>query len=74
MEAAYRCGNPFEQRRHLIEAFSEYCSRPHVEGHVVPLRKEFRHRGGVGRRAAVEDTPTLITRTDETCSNGYRST
>jgi integrase len=37
VEAAYRRGDLFEKRRHLMEAWSDYCSRPNV-GAVVPLR------------------------------------
>ena len=38
VEKAYRRGDLFEKRRQLMESWSEYCSRPHVEGDVVPLR------------------------------------
>ena len=35
---AYRRTDLFEQRRRLMQQWSEFCSRPHVEGDVVPLR------------------------------------
>jgi len=38
VEAAYRRGDLFEKRRRLMQDWSEYCDRPHVEGDVVPLR------------------------------------
>src|SRR5262245_51266281 len=37
-ERAYARGDMLARRRQLMEAWSEYCSRPHVEGDVVPLR------------------------------------
>jgi len=39
VEAAYRRGDLFEKRRELMEAWSEYCSKPDTaSGVVVPLR------------------------------------
>jgi integrase len=37
-ERAYARGDMLERRSRLMEDWSEYCSRPHVEGDVVPLR------------------------------------
>jgi integrase len=37
-EEAYNRGDMLARRRQLMEAWSKYCSRPHVEGDVVPLR------------------------------------
>jgi integrase len=39
-EEAYNRGDMLGRRRQLMEAWSKYCSRPQVEGDVVPLRKE----------------------------------
>jgi integrase len=39
-EEAYRRGDLFEKRSRLMQDWSDYCSRPHVAGDVVPLRKE----------------------------------
>jgi integrase len=38
VEAAYRRGDLFEKRRQLMESWAQYCSGPHVEADVVPLR------------------------------------
>jgi integrase len=38
VEAAYRRGDLFEKRRRLMHDWAEYCSRPHIEGDVVPIR------------------------------------
>jgi integrase len=37
-ERSYRRGDLLERRRQLMEAWAEYCGRPHVAGDVVPLR------------------------------------
>jgi integrase len=37
-EAAYARGDMLARRRQLMESWAEYCSKPHVEGDVVPLR------------------------------------
>jgi integrase len=37
-EQAYARGDMLARRRQLMESWSEYCSRPNVEGDVVPLR------------------------------------
>jgi hypothetical protein len=40
VEASYRRGDLFEKRRELMEAWSEYCSRPDAaSGVLVPLRQ-----------------------------------
>jgi integrase len=39
VEAAYRRGDLFEKRRRLMQDWSDYCERGHVEGDVVPLRQ-----------------------------------
>ena len=40
VEASYRRGDLFEKRRELMEAWSEYCSKPGAaSGAVVPLRQ-----------------------------------
>ena len=38
-ERAYARGDMLARRRLLMESWAEYCSRPHVEGDVVPLRQ-----------------------------------
>ena len=38
-EEAYNRGDMLARRRQLMEAWSKYCSRPHVGGDVVSLRK-----------------------------------
>jgi integrase len=38
-ERAYARGDMLARRRQLMEAWSKYCSRRHVEGDVVSLRK-----------------------------------
>jgi len=38
-EEAYNRGDMLARRRQLMEAWSKYCSRPHVGGDVVPLRQ-----------------------------------
>jgi integrase len=38
VERSYRRTDLLEQRRRLMQQWSEYCSRPHVAGDVVPLR------------------------------------
>jgi integrase len=38
VERAYRRTDLFEQRARLMEQWGKFCSRPHVEGDVVPLR------------------------------------
>jgi integrase len=38
VERAYRRSDLFEQRRRLMQQWSEFCSRPHIEGDVVPIR------------------------------------
>ena len=37
-EAAYRRGDLFEKRRHLIDAWAQYCSRPPIVGTVIQLK------------------------------------
>jgi integrase len=39
VEEAYNRGDMLARRRQLMESWAEYCSRPHVEGDVVPLRQ-----------------------------------
>jgi integrase len=39
-EEAYNRGDMLMRRRRLMEDFAEYCSRPHIEGDVVPLRAQ----------------------------------
>jgi hypothetical protein len=39
VEKAYRRGDLFEKRRELMQDWSDYCGRPHVESDVVPLRQ-----------------------------------
>jgi integrase len=39
VERAYRRSDLFEQRRRLMQQWSGFCSRPHIEGDVVPLRQ-----------------------------------
>jgi integrase len=39
VEAAYRRGDLFEKRRHLIEAWARFCAAPsEADAGVVPLR------------------------------------
>jgi integrase len=38
VERAYRRTDLLEQRRRLMQQWSKFCSRPHVEGDAVPLR------------------------------------
>jgi integrase len=38
VEAAYRRGDLFEKRRHLMEAWARFCTTPEKAGEVVPLR------------------------------------
>jgi integrase len=38
VEAAYRRGDLFEKRRRLMEAWSNYCSKPTAAGKVLPIR------------------------------------
>ena len=48
VEAAYRRGDLFEKRRHLMADWATYCAKPSTVGsNVLPLRKE--------RRAADHD-------------------
>jgi integrase len=42
LDEAYRRADMMERRRRLMEDWAEYCSRPHIEGDVVPLRSEVR--------------------------------
>jgi integrase len=37
VEAAYRRGDLFEKRRHLMEAWAQFCTTPEKVGEVVPL-------------------------------------
>lgn len=37
-EQAYARGDMLTRRRQLMESWADYCSRPHVEADVVPLR------------------------------------
>jgi integrase len=40
VDAAYRRGDLFEKRRHLMDAWADFCSTPHVAArNVVPLRE-----------------------------------
>jgi integrase len=38
VEAAYRRGDLFEKRRHLMEAWAQFCNTPAVTGTIIPLR------------------------------------
>jgi hypothetical protein len=38
VEKAYRRGDLFDKRRRLIEAWSEFCTKPNATAAVVPLR------------------------------------
>jgi integrase len=37
VEAAYRRRDLFEKRRRLMEAWSQFCTRPDTTGEVVPI-------------------------------------
>lgn len=39
VEAAYRRGDLFDKRRHLMDAWAQFCGDPAVSGTVVPIRK-----------------------------------
>jgi integrase len=39
VEAAYRRGDLFEKRRHLMDAWSRYCSTPAKPADVIPIGK-----------------------------------
>ncbi|MFP3984115.1 MAG: tyrosine-type recombinase/integrase [Desulfurivibrionaceae bacterium] len=39
VEAAYRRGNLFQKRRHLMKAWSEYCNQVQTEADVTPIRE-----------------------------------
>jgi hypothetical protein len=39
VEAAYRRGDLFEKRRHLMEAWAGYCARVQPAGNVVDLQR-----------------------------------
>jgi integrase len=41
-EQAYSRGDLFARRRQLMESWAKYCSDPHVEADVLPLRVEVR--------------------------------
>jgi integrase len=38
VEAAYRRGDLFEKRRHLMQEWARYCQAPAPEGAVIPIR------------------------------------
>jgi hypothetical protein len=38
VEAAYRRGDLFEKRRHLMQDWGEYCSTAAVGGWVMPIQ------------------------------------
>jgi integrase len=38
VEAAYRRGDLFDQRRKLMSAWSAFCDTPKIEGEIVPIR------------------------------------
>jgi integrase len=39
VEAAYRRGDLFEKRRHLMDEWATFCEAPAADGSVVPLRR-----------------------------------
>lgn len=39
VEAAYRRGDLFEKRKHLMEDWGSYCTKPQDVGEVVPIRQ-----------------------------------
>jgi integrase len=45
VEAAYRRGDLFDQRRSLMEAWASYCGSDSASGAVVPLRRRSRSTG-----------------------------
>jgi integrase len=38
VEAAYRRGDLFDKRRHLMDAWAQYCAKPASDGKVLALR------------------------------------
>lgn len=48
VEAAYRRGDLFEKRRGLMQAWSDYCSRPIATENVIPIRGPYVTAGDAG--------------------------
>lgn len=42
VEAAYRCGDLFEKRRKLMDAWAAFCGAPAEAGKVIPIGKRER--------------------------------